>query len=133
MVIITIAAIAIVVLLHDRTGQQEARWGWHVELWNLQEGYCSRFDFDKTMVLGRYAFLRYSAGETAVKEDITISREHLLLYEQNENLLAWNMSEVNVAVLNGQQLTAPRPLTRGSRLKLGDSLFLVTCAEKRHI
>lgn len=127
-VIITITLISIALLLSDREEEREKCW--YVELWNVNENYGIHFVFPKSMVIGRYTLLKNTRCDVPVKEDTTISRNHILLYEQSSLLWMRNMSKVNMAVLDDHELVQPQQLRVGSRLKMGDSAFLVIRVEK---
>ena len=127
-VIITVSALSIVLLLQDRDeGMAEC---WNVELWNVHENYGIHFAFLQSMVIGRYTVLNNSQCDVPVREDTTISRNHILLYERNGGLWIRNMSKVNAAMLDGHIIEEPQQLRIGSRLKMGDSAFLVISMEK---
>lgn len=103
---------------------------WHVELWNISQGYQVELRFINTFVFGRMSLYENITAGWPMEMDATISREHCLLYEQNGMLLAWNMSAINPAVINGYRILQPVHLMQGDRMELGNSVFLVTRAER---
>ena len=127
-----VGAIAVAVILKSTNQEKEPEEGWKVEIWNIYRGYCVAFGFSQSMVLGRSTILQNVVLNFPVEEDRTISRDHVLLYEQNKILWAWNISKVNVACINDCEITVPRQLSVGARLKMGDSVFLVTKIEKSY-
>lgn len=103
---------------------------WHVELWNICYGYQVDMRFANTCILGRATLYDHVVGRRPLETDPTISREHCMLYEQDGMLLAWNMSAVNPAAINGYRLNQPVQVMPGDRVELGNSVFLVTRVER---
>lgn len=103
---------------------------WYVELWNISYGYQVELRFTNTYVMGRMSLHDNIMGRRPMEFDPTISREHCMVYEQDGMLLAWNMSAVNVAMLNGYRLNQPAQIFPGDRLELGNSVFLITRVER---
>lgn len=101
---------------------------WYVELWHIRLGYRIELRFDGVCVLGRASLCENAC--VPVEMDPTISREHCMLYEQEDILWAWNMSMVNPAAINGHRLNQPMQLKCGDRIELGNSVFLVTRIEQ---
>ena len=126
-VIGTVAATAIVLILGNWNNQNQSPTGragnWHIDLWNIRYGTKVSLRFASSIVVGRYDL--YQAN-WSVPVDHTISREHVLIYEQDGILWMWNMSAVNPAMINGHRLNAPIQLHPGNRLELGRSVFLIT-------
>ena len=128
--IITSAAVITMLLLASQNEKQDPSSGiWKIELWNIAKGYRVNLSFQGSVVLGGSNLFPGNAYQDAGQQDITVSRQHCMLYEQDEMLLVWNLSAVNPADLNGHRLNAPQYLSTGDRLKLGHSVFLVTRAE----
>lgn len=103
---------------------------WHVEMWHIRYGYQVDLRFMNTCTMGRAALAQCIVRNHPSQIDPTISREHCMFYEQGGVLLAWNMSAVNPAVINGYRLNQPVQLMPGDRLELGNSVFLVTRVER---
>lgn len=125
------AVAALVVVLRDR--QEQPEWStpglWNVELWSIRDGFRVNLAFHSNAVLGRWDIYENASGPLPAEMDNSISRKHCLLYEQDGALWAWNLSEVNPAMINGYRLNTPRPLLPGDRMELGNSAFLVTRVE----
>ena len=126
-IIIGTVAAVVVVLTLGSCGNKRKRFScmdpqWCVELWNIRYGFKIQLRFSGSLVVGRYDLYQ----DQAISMDTTISREHVLLYEQGENLWAWNLSSVNPAMVNGHRLNAPLQILPGDRLELGNSVFLIT-------
>lgn len=128
--IVTASTAAIIVILYhnDRREMDQCavRPNWCVELWNIRHGYKVDVDFHCSTVVGRYTLYNTAVQMQLGLTDTCISREHILLYEQNEALWVWNLSAVNPAAINGHRLNTPQLLVPGIRLELGKSVFLVT-------
>ena len=103
---------------------------WYVELWNITYGYHVELRFTNTYVLGRMSLYDNILDRRPMEMDPTVSREHCLLFEQDGMLLAWNLSAVNPAVINGYRLNEPAQVLPGDRIELGNSVFLVTREER---
>lgn len=103
---------------------------WHVELWDIRSGCQIELRFPHTCVVGRYSLYENTVGNRTAEPDTTVSREHCMLYEHEGILLAWNMSAVNPACINGCRICQPTQLLPGDRLELGNSVFLVTRVER---
>lgn len=129
-IICTTAAVSLVIILsyiNQRDGKPKLfQKQWHVELWNIRYGYRVDLSFASSLAVGRYNLLPGSVGGKLIPEDNTVSREHILLYEQNGVLWVWNLSTVNPASLNGHRLNEPQQLQIGTRVELGNSVFLLT-------
>lgn len=99
---------------------------WHIELWNIRYGYQVVLDFQNTKVVGRNNL--YESFGSAIEQqiDATISREHVLFFEQAGVLWIWNLSTVNPAVVNGYLLNSPVQVYPGDRVEMGNSVFLIT-------
>lgn len=134
-VIVVLGAMVVaVVLMMNRFSQPEQQSVigtlWHLEMWNIATGYQVDIRFLNTFVLGRVSVYDNIISRRPMETDPTISREHCMLYEQNGLLLAWNMSAVNPAAVNGYRLNAPRQIIPGDRIELGNSTFLITRVER---
>lgn len=130
LVILTITGMAIVIVAFVGKRDRQEGWEpddqWCVEMWNISQGYMLRLQFANNLVLGRGNLYSYVVDTIPVNMDATISREHCMLYEQNDRIYVWNMSAVNPAMINGRRLNQPMLLQVGDRLELGNSVFLVT-------
>lgn len=124
------AAISLVIILNSMNQRNNlpkiTYKKWHVELWNIRYGYKVDLCFNHSQAVGRYHLLPGPLTGQHVPEDNTISREHILLYEQNGILWIWNLSNVNPANINGYRLNEPQQLQLGTRIELGNSVFLLT-------
>ena len=130
--IITVAIVVTMLLLdmQNRKREQDQEFSpWDVEFWNIAKGYCVNVQFQNNTVIGRNELFPDSVILNGTNIDITVSRQHCMLYEQDGVLLIWNLSAVNPADLNGYRLNAPMVLRTGDRLKMGNSVFLVTRME----
>ena len=130
--IVTAAAAVTLLLLASQNEKQEKKsvsGHWRVEFWNIAKGYRVNLEFQGNTVLGRANLFPTGGYANASEQDITVSRQHCMLYEQDGLLLIWNLSAVNPADLNGHRINAPQYLNLGDRLKLGHSVFLVTAIE----
>lgn len=130
--IITAAAVVTMLLLSSQNEKQEQSQPngiWRIELWNIAKGYRVNLEFRGSIVLGRGNLFALNGTGDSPEHDITVSRQHIMLYEQDGMLLVWNLSAVNPADLNGHRLNRPQCLTPGDRLKLGHSVFLATRVE----
>lgn len=130
--IVTAAAAAVMLLLDamERRKEQPQQFSlWKLELWNIAKGYCVNLQFRGSMVLGRNELFQVSGYQQQVEPDVTVSRQHCMLYEQEGYLLIWNLSAVNPADLNGHRINAPQYLRTGDKIKMGHSVFLVTRIE----
>lgn len=136
LIIIMGAMVIAVTVLIVNSGQPNRRrpsytgTNWHVELWNISYGYQVELRFTNTCVLGRMSLYDNILGRRPMELDPTVSREHCMFYEQDGMLLAWNMSAVNPAVINGFRLNQPAQVLPGDRLELGNSVFLITRVER---
>lgn len=134
-IICTAAAISIVIILSDggRRDRQPIwnRRQWYLELWNIQYGYKVCLNFENSITLGRYNLHPGPYSNQAIPEDNTVSREHVLIYDQNGALWIWNLSTVNPAKINGFRLNEPQYVQQGKRLELGNSVFLITDVQYR--
>lgn len=135
-IIVTLGVMAIVISVllmrsrqHDRGTGADGH-NWHVELWNICYGYQVDLRFENTCVLGRAMLYDCMATRRIPEMDTTVSREHCMLYEQEGILLAWNMSVVNPAAINGFRINQPVQIMPGDRLELGNSAFLITRVER---
>lgn len=128
-----VIAAAVVVVNSGQYNRRRPRYvgtNWYVELWNISYGYQVEVRFTNTYVLGRMSLYENITGRRPLEMDATVSREHCMLYEQDGFLLAWNMSAVNPAVVNGFRLNQPAQVLPGDRLELGNSVFLITRVER---
>ena len=129
-IICTTAAVSLVIILsymNQRECQnQSSGKQWIVELWNIRYGYKVELAFSNSITVGRYNLQPASFAGKPVPEDSTVSREHVLIYEQNKVLWMWNLSTVNPANINGHRLNEPHMLQLGNRIELGNSVFLLT-------
>lgn len=129
-IICTTAAVSLVIILsymNQRECQnQSSGKQWIVELWNIRYGYKVELAFSNSITVGRYNLQPASFAGKPVPEDSTVSREHVLIYEQNKVLWMWNLSTVNPANINGHRLNEPHMLQPGNRIELGNSVFLLT-------
>ncbi len=57
-------------------------------------------------------------------EDSTVSRKHVRLNRAKEGVYLKNLSKVNPALVNDEELSIPRLLKEGDRIQIGNSLFL---------
>lgn len=131
-IIITAAVMATMLLLEVQERKQEKHQSyglWKVELWNIAKGSCVNLEFRGSMVLGRNDLFHDAVYNHPVEQDVTVSRQHCMLYEQDGILLIWNLSAVNPADLNGYRINAPQCLRPGDKLKMGHSVFLITRIE----
>ena len=103
---------------------------WIVEMWHIRYGIPFQFLFPNVLVIGRDSVAIHNKHDAPPIIDSTISREHCMIYEQNDSIWVWNLSVTNPAAVNGQRLNVPRMLFPGDRLELGNSTFLVTKVEK---
>ena len=128
--IVVVAAATIMVLLcyYDRQNIGQSQYGqWNVELWNIQHGFRVNLEFNNSAVLGRYTLFNMVMQEhPQIEIDNAISREHVLLYEQDRALWGWNLSAVNPAMINGHRMNTAQRIVPGIRIELGNSVFLVT-------
>lgn len=132
-VLIVTVAVAVTMLLLDMQERKRERVqensNWLVEFWNIARGYCVKVQFQNNTVIGRNELFPDNEILHGTNIDITVSRQHCMLYEQDGVLLIWNLSAVNPADLNGYRLNSPMVLRSGDRLKMGNSVFLVTRLE----
>jgi len=135
-IVLLLGAMAIAAaILYVSAGRQErtmypASTAWHVEMWNIRDGYQVDLRFFNTCVLGRMSLYDNIVSRFPPQTDPTISREHCMLYEQDGMLFAGNLSAVNPAAINGFRLNIPRQVIPGDRVELGNSVFLVTRVER---
>lgn len=132
--VITVMAIsAVVLVLANRKAEDDEQPStprWVVELWNAEYGYRVGFHFEEVCVLGRLSLCQNVIGDVPPVMERTVSREHCMLYVQNHQLLAWNMSAINPTKLNGYPLTSqPASVMPGDQIVMGNSTFLVTRVE----
>ena len=135
--IITTGVMAIAILALLLRGDMPG-WGrrypggitWRVEMWNISQGYQVVLQFTNTFVLGRMSLYECIVSNRPMAMDATVSREHCMFYEQGGMLLMWNMSAVNPALVNGHRIDQPMPVVPGDRLEMGNSVFLITVAER---
>lgn len=99
---------------------------WNVELWNIAQGYRVNYLFPCEAIVGRDSLFSNIREAGTIQMDVTVSRQHCMLYEQGDGLYVWNLSTVNPTAVNGYRLTEPQRLVPGDRLELGNSTFLVT-------
>ena len=129
-IICTATALSIIIILNndhrDNYADTEPGRKWFVEIWNIRHGVKIELVFYSTITLGRYSLYTGVKEMQQIPEDTSVSREHLLLYDQGGALWAWNLSAVNPAKINGHRLNEPQRLHMGNRLELGNSVFLVT-------
>jgi len=129
-IICTTAAVSLVIILsHMNQREQLIRQPgkqWHMELWNIRYGYKVELSFSNSITVGRYNLQPSTFAGKPIPEDSTVSREHILVYEQNKVLWMWNLSTVNPAGINGHRLNEPKQLEPGMRIELGNSVFLLT-------
>lgn len=130
-VAIAASAVATVVVLLSYYNRQDdleqSQYGkWNVELWNIQYGFRVDLEFQNSMVLGRYTLYNTAVQMQRIEVDNSISREHVLLFDQGGVLWMWNMSAVNPAMINGHRLNDTQRIIPGIRLELGNSVFLIT-------
>lgn len=129
-----VVIITVVVLLTRGNTNEDSNYrrtpGWHVEMWHISAGYRIDLNFVNTYTIGRLNLSSQTAGNWPGQIDTSISREHCLLYEQNGVLLAWNMSAINPAAINGYRINQPEQIVPGDRLELGNSVFLITRVER---
>lgn len=134
-IICTAAAVCTIIILSYLNRKDKLQFlphrQWHVELWNIQYGFKISLDFTNSITVGRYNLHPGGYTNQAVPEDNTISREHVLLYDQNGTLWIWNLSTVNPARINGYRLNEPQFVQQGKRLELGNSVFLITDVQYR--
>ena len=133
--IVTVTTVIVAALLAmrgsaDSLSLPPRTWGWYVEMWNIYYGYRVELRFASNIVLGRVVLQNHIVGRAPAEIDRTISREHCMFYEQDNMLLAWNMSAVNPMVINGYRSNVPVRLQPGDRMELGNSTFLVTRVER---
>lgn len=128
--IVTGTAIVVILILHNKQDQTYAPTiRWNVELWSIRYGYRVNLLFSNCRTVGRYDLCGNESARVGAPLDTTISREHVLLYDQNGSIWAWNMSTVNSAKINGERLDVPRQIFPGQRLELGNSVYLITRVE----
>ena len=103
---------------------------WRIELWDIGLGVCYGAEFDGGVTLGR-GFPGYTPpGRMAIGDDVTISRDQCLIYEQDGYLFLWNLSGVNQTLWNGNVLEEPAVLQAGDRLAMGGHTFLLTVLQE---
>ena len=67
------------------------------------------------------------------KKDKTISRNHASIVKRDGQYYITNEKEDNITILNGVQVTDPRPLLDGDRIKIGsDTVLLCQLSSHRH-
>lgn len=120
-IVISLAILAVVIVRYGKEDDNFNR-HWEVEMWSVCYGRRIDLQFYSQLVLGRAMFDNVFDG----KNDITISREQCMLYENYDQIYVWNMSTVNPTVINGQRLNIPQRLRPGDRLEMGKSVFLIT-------
>ena len=133
-VVLIVAGTAITVILILRNSNQQNQAyapmvRWNIELWNIRYGYRINLVFSNSRTVGRYDLCGDESARAGAPLDTTISREHVLLYDQYGCIWIWNLSAVNPAMINGERLDAPRQIVPGQRLELGNSAYLVTRVE----
>lgn len=128
-VVTTAVIVAALLSLRDRSPAPTFP-GWHVEMWNICHGYRVELRFESSIILGRLTLRNYIVDQRSIEIDPSISREHCMLYEQEDTLLAWNLSAVNPMVVNGYRVNVPVCLQPGDRMELGNSTFLITRVER---
>lgn len=69
--------------------------------------------------LGRYA------GNTIIISDETVSRHHARLRKTDEGYVAEDLNSANGLFVNGERVTAPRPLKSGDVIRLGEVVELL--------
>lgn len=103
---------------------------WILELWDIGCGSCYRAGFDGGLTLGRGLPGRDVRGYLSVGQDVTLSREHSLIFEQNDMMYLCNLSRINTTLLNGTELIQPEPVQVGDRIAMGGHTFLVTMLQR---
>jgi type III secretion system YscD/HrpQ family protein len=58
-----------------------------------------------------------------ILQDPSTSRKHLLCYKTAEGIVAENLSQTNPVLVNEEELSAPRLLQEGDKVKIGNELF----------
>lgn len=103
---------------------------WHLELWDIGIGCCFVAEFDGGVTLGRGLPGMIQYGRVPIGDDLRISRNQSQIYEQDNCLYLWNLSEVNQTLLNGNAVTHPAILHIGDRLVMGGHTFLLTLIQR---
>lgn len=105
---------------------QRAQGGWYLELWNVDQGLRFSTTFYGGLTLGRGLPGQNSYDFLALGNDVCISRQHTLIYEQGGVMLIWNLSKTNPTKLNGVVLNNPMVVQVGDRMGIGGTTFLIT-------
>lgn len=103
---------------------------WVLELWDIGCGNCYRAGFDGGLTLGRGIPGRDVRGFLSVGQDVTLSREHCLIFEQNNMTFLCNLSKINTTLLNGSELNQPQAVQAGDRIAMGGHTFLITMLQR---
>ena len=103
---------------------------WVLELWDVGCGSCFRAGFDGGLTLGRGIPGRDVRGFLSIGQDVTLSREQCLLFEQNGIMYVCNLSKINATLLNGNELIQPEQIRVGDRIAMGGHSFLITILQR---
>ncbi len=87
-------------------------------------GLVIRLEEDGPWILGRDAKSSYQT-----LEDPQVSRRHVMLYVENDQYFAENLSSTNPTLVNGEALQESRPLNEGDILQVGGTTFRFTLLE----
>lgn len=68
-----------------------------------------------------------------ILQDPSTSRKHLLCYKTPEGIVVENLSQTNPALVNEEELSAPRLLQQGDEVKIGNELFRFYTDTSSHI
>ncbi len=103
---------------------------WQIQLWDVGLGTCAQSFFYGGIILGRGPTGMVRQGILGVGQDVTISREHCLIFDQDGMSCVCNLSEVNPTLVNGVVVKEIEPIGPGDRLSLGKHMYLITALDR---
>ena len=103
---------------------------WHLEIWNLTTNEIFAKDFYGQVMLGRSTSAEELFWQMRVGNDPSISREQCVVYDRGGFLVVENVSQVNMTLLNGYQITQPMMLSQGCQLTAGRSVLYISVAQR---
>ena len=103
---------------------------WHIEIWNATTNRLFKKDFCGQVMLGRSTPTTEPFWQMRIGDDRTISKEQCVIYDRSGFLVAENVSQVNITMLNGYPITVPMLLQEGCQLNMGNNVLYVTTIKR---
>lgn len=103
---------------------------WYLELTNANSGVRIGKRFQEELILGRFVGTGEQRNMLYLDRSNTISRRHVRAAVTDGGVTIENLSQVNMARLNGKVLQYPDWLHLRDQLQVGDETYIVTAVSR---